>query len=281
MELFSTNYNNRESIIIGIKIKNLKRSAVLVLIVCFLIIFTGFTTSCQLLPSSINEDEKIDVINDEPAETTAEETAPKAETINTEDTIATVTTTTEDTTINEPVSNLILPTEYLLLSDMDMLEISGSEVNLYGNIHSNTEIKIGGERVNVYGNKTTSPKINLPDMTDYVPSTSSATIIIDSDEDLNGFTCDSAEGCIVWVKGKLEISGKISGKVWFLVEKEVTIEDYLTPADSSSSIRIYSKKDVEISDSNVNAKGLFWQKRTSSYPVVTRCLLVFSGPRRW
>jgi cytoskeletal protein CcmA (bactofilin family) len=153
-----------------------------------------------------------------------------------------------------PVDEERTLTQYLLLSEE--LEISGSKVSLNGNIHSNKEIKIGGSQVKVNGTKTTSPKVTLPNMADYIPTSSEATITLNGDQKLND--PNYPEGSIVWVKdGKLEISGTITGKVWFLADKGVVIKGDLIPTNEDSNIRIYSKEKVDVGDSGITMNGVF------------------------
>jgi hypothetical protein len=157
----------------------------------------------------------------------------------------------------EVLSDEFMVTQYLLLSDTDMLKISGSNVFLDGDIHSNRTIKISGSEVTVTGTQTTSPEVTVRNMTDYVPSTGDATIVVTGDQKLKD-NLSYPDGSIIWVRdGKLEISGTIKGKVWFLVDKEAVVKGNLTPADENSIIRIYAREKVVISDSKITVQGVF------------------------
>jgi hypothetical protein len=185
-----------------------------------------------------------------------------------------VTVVAVDTSNESPV------TEYALLANQD-LEISGSAVNVFGHVHSNRNVKISGSGGLICGNitavgtvrnagsqcrpdYTTTPAaapVTLPNMADYVPSTAAATHTLTGDRTLNGYSCSIPAGCIVWVKGKLEIRGGVTGKVWFLVDKEAIVKGSLTPADEDSRIQIYSKLNVESPNSKVTVEGVFLAER--------------------
>ena len=78
---------------------------------------------------------------------------------------------------------------------------------------------------------------------------------------MNGYTCTLSAGCVVWVKGKLEITGTVTGKVWFLVDKEAIIKGSLKPANAASQVNIYSKLNIEAGDSKVEIQGVFLAER--------------------
>jgi hypothetical protein len=99
-------------------------------------------------------------------------------------------------------------------------------------------------------------------MADHVPGTAAATHVLTGDRTLNGYTCSLSGGCIVWVKdGKLEISGTITGKVWFLVDKEAIVKGNLKPDAAGSRIYVHSSLNVEIPGSRVGVEGAFLAAR--------------------
>ena len=185
-----------------------------------------------------------------------------------------VTVAAVDTSGESPV------TDYALLANHD-LEISGSAVNAFGHVHSNRSVKISGSGGLICGNitavgsvrnggsqcrpdYTTTPAaapVTLPTMADYVPSTAAASHTLTGDRTLNGYSCSLPAGCVVWVKGKLEIRGVVTGKVWFLVDKEAIVKGSLTPAEANSRIQVYSKLNVESPNSKVTVEGVFLAER--------------------
>jgi hypothetical protein len=170
---------------------------------------------------------------------------------------------------------------YALVSGGD-LELGGSHIEIQGtglssDLHSNRNVKIGSSNASVCGdisavgrieNKGTqcegysstagASPVAINGMADLVPATSAATQTLSGDRTLNGYNCPAPTGCVVWVRnGKLEIRGSVTGDVFFLVDKEAIIKGNLVPADNSSSVSIYSKLNVEASDSKAMIDGVF------------------------
>jgi hypothetical protein len=157
------------------------------------------------------------------------------------------------------------------------LEIGGGGVNIAGvdrasDIHSNADVKISGSGGEVCGDISAvgeienlgrqcdgftstegAPAVPLPDMAAHVPTTDAATETLNGDQKLDGYSCASPDGCVVWVKnGKLEIQGDVTGDVWFLADKEAIITGSLSPSDNESSVGIYSPLKIEASSQNAN-----------------------------
>jgi hypothetical protein len=163
-------------------------------------------------------------------------------------------------------------TDKVLLGNEDV-EIAGAQSQILGNVHANRDVKISGAGGDICGDLTAgrtvvkigtqscgtttapAPLVVLPNMANYVPTT--ATHTLTGDQVLNGYTCTLAGGCVVRVTGKLDIRGLITGKVWFLVDKDVTIKGDLAPANATSKLRIYSKLTIDASGAKASITGQF------------------------
>ena len=169
---------------------------------------------------------------------------------------------------------------YALLAGGD-LEVGGTGTSIVAvdpaaDIHSNRKVKIDGNQSRVCGNisavgtvenkgtqcagyttKSGASPVALPSMASHAPATSAATHVLTGDRKLNGYSCTLTGGCIVWVKGKLEIAGTITGNVTFLTDKETIITGNLRPADNASSVKIHSKSNVEITQQGAQVEGTF------------------------
>jgi cytoskeletal protein CcmA (bactofilin family) len=163
-------------------------------------------------------------------------------------------------------------TDKVLLGNDDV-EISGARSQILGNVHANRDVKISGAGGDVCGDLTAgqsvvtmgtqscgtttapAPLVVLPSMANYVPTT--ATHTLSGDRVMNGYTCTLVNGCVVRVTGKLEIRGVVTGKVWFLVDKDVVIKGDLAPANALSKLRIYSKLTIDAPASKASISGQF------------------------
>lgn len=163
-------------------------------------------------------------------------------------------------------------TDNAILGNQDV-EISGANSRIMGNVHANRNIGINGSHGDVCGdlraggsvsNKGTqscgtttsgAPPVSLPNMSTYVPTTVTQTL--SGDRSLNGYTCTLPAGCVVKVTGKLELRGKITGKVWFLVDKDVVVKGDLAPVDAASKLRVYSKSTIDVPGSSTIVSGQF------------------------
>ena len=163
-------------------------------------------------------------------------------------------------------------TDNALLGNHDV-EISGANSRIMGNVHANKNIKIAGSHGDVCGDlkahgqvssqgtqscgTTTSgvPALTLPTMANYVPTTVTHTLT--GDRSLNGYTCALPTGCVVKVTGKLELRGTVTGKVWFLVDKDVVVKGNLAPADAASKLRVYSRSTIDVPGSSSVVSGQF------------------------
>jgi hypothetical protein len=163
-------------------------------------------------------------------------------------------------------------TDKVLLGNEDV-EISGARSQIQGNVHANRDVKISGSGGDICGDlsagrsvtkmgtqscgTTTAPAplVVLPNMANYVPTT--ATHTLTGDRVLNGYTCTVVTGCVVKVTGKLEIRGVVTGKVWFLVDKDVVIKGDLAPANATSKLRIHSKLTIDAPVSKASISGQF------------------------
>jgi hypothetical protein len=59
------------------------------------------------------------------------------------------------------------------------------------------------------------------------------------------------------VTGKLELRGAVTGKVWFVVDKDVVVKGDLAPANAASQLRIYSKLTIDVPASRASISGQF------------------------
>ena len=159
-----------------------------------------------------------------------------------------------------------------VLLGQDEVAIAGARSQVVGNVHANRDVRItgaGGEvcgdltagltvssmSAQLCGTRATGVAVTVPAMTPYVPTTPTHTLT--GDRVLNGYTCALAAGCVVKVTGKLELRGLVTGKVWFVVDRDVVVKGDLAPASATSRLRVYSRQAIDIAASKASVSGQF------------------------
>ena len=159
-----------------------------------------------------------------------------------------------------------------VLLGQEEVAIAGARSQVVGNVHANRDVRItgaGGEvcgdltagltvssmSAHLCGTRATGVGVTVPTMTPYVPTTPTHTLT--GDRVLNGYTCALASGCVVKVTGKLELRGLVTGKVWFVVDRDVVVKGDLAPANATSQLRVYSRQAIDIAASKASVSGQF------------------------